>query len=180
MWAKSPGGLQNTAGIDLVLSTGGVSGGDYDLLRDVYERLGIDILFDRVAMKPGMPVLGGEKDGRLYIGLSGNPAAASIAFEQLVRPLLLKMAGRRDWFRPKLRAKLAAPFGKSSGMMRFVWARCSQQDSGLVAEPARFQGNGMLKAAIVANALIIIPENSPPLPVGSEVEIMLLDSHNLL
>ncbi|MDR3566034.1 MAG: molybdopterin molybdotransferase MoeA [Negativicutes bacterium] len=159
---------------DLIISTGGVSAGDYDLMADVYRQLGIDILFERVAMKPGMPVLAGRQDGKLYIGLSGNPAAASIAFEQLVRPILLKMAGRKNWWRTEVRATLAAPFGKSSDARRLVWARCWREEAGLVAEPLGFQGNGMLKSAIAANALIVIPEHSPPLPIGSEVTVMLL------
>jgi molybdopterin molybdotransferase len=167
--------FDQAAGSDLVISTGGVSTGDYDLMAEVYRSLGITILFDRVAMKPGMPVLAGLKDGRLYVGLSGNPAAACVAFEALVRPVLLKMAGRRDWWRPKLRATLATSFTKGSGAVRFVWARCWQQGEGLIAEPLGYQGNGMLKSAIAANALIVLAENSP-LAAGSKVTVILVGS----
>jgi molybdopterin molybdotransferase len=167
--------FDQAAGSDLVISTGGVSTGDYDLMAEVYRSLGITILFDRVAMKPGMPVLAGLKDGRLYVGLSGNPAAACVAFEALVRPVLLKMAGRTDWWRPKLRATLATGFGKGSGAVRFVWARCWQQGEGLLAEPLGYQGNGMLKSAIAANALIILADNSP-LAAGSKVTVILVGS----
>ncbi len=167
-------GLQEAAGCDIVVTTGGVSTGDYDLLADVYRELGIEILFDRVGMKPGMPVLAGRKDGKQYIGLSGNPAAASVAFEQLVRPLLLRMGGRNDLWRPRAKAMLTASFAKSSGTTRFVWARCRLLDGGLTAEPLRLQGNGMLKSAVAANALIVIPADSPPLAPGSTVEVRLL------
>jgi len=168
--------FEQAAESDLVISTGGVASGDYDLLAEVYRQLGITVLFDRVAMKPGMPVLAGLKDDKLYIGLSGNPAAASVAFEALVRPVLLKMAGRKEWWRPKVRATLATAFAKSSGAVRFVWARCWQQGDGLLAEPLGYQGNGMLKAAMAANALIVIGENSPPLAAGSDVTVILLGS----
>lgn len=166
---------RQAAGSDLVVSTGGVSAGDYDLLADVYRHLGIEILFEQVAMKPGMPVLAGIKDDKLFIGLSGNPAAASVAFEVLVRPLLLKMAGLRDWWRPRVKARLTAAFGKSSETVRFVWATCRQQHGGeLTVEPLGYQRNGMLRSAITANAMIVVGENSPPLAVGGEVSVMLL------
>lgn len=159
---------------DVVVTTGGASVGDYDLVAAVYQRLGIKTLFSRVSMKPGMPVLAGVKDGQLFLGLSGNPAAAAVAFEQLVRPLLLKMGGRRTWTRPAVRAVLAAPFGKSTGVKRFVWGCVRQGPYGLEAEPLANQGNGMLRSAAQANALIIIPPDSPPLPAGTVVEVILL------
>ncbi len=159
---------------DLVVTTGGVSAGDYDLLADVYKEMGITIMFERVGIKPGMPVLAGQKDGKLFIGLSGNPAAASVAFEQLVRPLLLKMGGRSELHRPMAKAVLTVPFAKSSGATRFVWARCRPGDGGLSVEPLPLQGNGMLKSAVTANALIAIPAGSPPLAAGSTVEVYLL------
>lgn len=166
--------VEAAAACDIVVTTGGVSAGDYDLMADVYKKLGIAVLYERVGIKPGMPVLAGRKDGKLHIGLSGNPAAASVAFEQIVRPVLLKMAGRRDLWRPRVLATLAAPFAKSSGATRFVWARCGAGEGGLTAEPLPLQGNGMLKSAATANALIVIPADSPPLPAGSRVEVELL------
>jgi len=165
--------LKQAENADMVISTGGVSVGDYDLLAEAYRQLGVTVLFHRIGIKPGMPVLAGLKDGRLYIGLSGNPAAAGMAFEQLVRPALLKMAGRRNWWRPSVRAKMTVSFGKISDVVRFVWANCFQQGAGLVAEPLGLQGNGMLRSSMQANSLIVVPENSL-LIAGSEVEVILL------
>mgnify|MGYP003585213753 CR=1 FL=1 len=156
------------------ITTGGASVGDYDLIGEVFQQMGIEILFDRINMKPGMPVLAGTKDGILYIGLSGNPAAASIAFEQIVRPVLLAMGGRRDIWRPVVQARLTGAFKKATGSKRFVWAKVEQGKEGLIAEPLRLQGNGMLQSAIHANALIVIPADSPPLPEGTVVDIMVL------
>ncbi|MDR7867552.1 MAG: molybdopterin molybdotransferase MoeA [Sporomusaceae bacterium] len=166
--------LSAAAACDLIVTTGGVSAGDYDLLADVYRELGISVMFERVGIKPGMPVLAGHKDGKLYVGLSGNPAAASVAFEQIVRPALLKMAGRSDWWRPRAKALLTAPFTKTSGATRFVWASCRPVNGGLTVEPMPLQGNGMLKSAVTANAMIVIPAGSPPLAAGSTVEVCLL------
>jgi molybdopterin molybdotransferase len=158
----------------VVITTGGASVGDCDLIAVAFEQMGIDIMFDRVDMKPGMPVVVGIKGHQLYFGLSGNPAAASISFEQLVRPVLLKMGGRKSWYRPQVKARLAVPFAKSTGAKRFVWARWWQEDGQLLAAPCRTQGNGMLKSALTANGLIVIPGNSPPLPMGEEVAVLLL------
>lgn len=166
--------LETASDCDVFITTGGASVGDYDLINEVYKKLGITLLFDRVSIKPGMPVLAGIRDGKLYIGLSGNPAAAAISFEQLVRPVLMKMGGRKMWWRPRIKAVLASPFTKKTGAKRFVWARCWQTGTDILVEPSRAQGNGMLKSAMAANALIVIPENSPPLPVGTEVEVILL------
>lgn len=159
---------------DVCITTGGASLGDYDLIGEIFSKLGITILFERISMKPGMPVLAGVKAGKLYIGLSGNPAAASVAFEQVVRPVLLKMAGRTNWWRPVVKAQLAVPFAKSGGAKRFIWSRCWQGSEGLLVEPLRLQGHGMLKSAIGANALLVVPEDSPPLAAGEWLETLLL------
>ena len=166
--------LESASDCDVFVTTGGASVGDYDLIGEVYKKLGITLLFERVSIKPGMPVLAGTRDGKIYLGLSGNPAAAAISFEQLLRPMLMKMAGRRVWWRPRIKGILATPFKKKTGATRFVWARCWQAGTDILVEPSRGLGNGMLKSAIGANALIVIPENSPPLPVGAEVAIILL------
>ncbi|MDF2500768.1 MAG: moeA [Anaerosporomusa subterranea] len=166
--------LVSTQECDLVVTTGGASVGDYDLIGAAFEKQGITILFERVGIKPGMPVIAGIKDNKLYIGLSGNPAAASIAFEQLVRPVLLKMGGYRDFTRQRLKAYLLEPYEKSSNVPRFIWAQWRQDGDQLWVKPLGLQGNGMLKSACHANALIIIPANSPPLAAGAEVEIELL------
>lgn len=167
-------GLQEAEQYDIVITTGGASVGDRDLIADVFRSFGVNIFFERVEMKPGMPVVAGVKGEKLFIGLSGNPAAASISFEQIIRPLLLKMGGRKIWYRPQVQAQLAVPFKKSTGAKRFVWASWRQEKGQLFVEPSAMQGNGMLKSAIAANSLMIIPANSPPLPVGTEVSVMLL------
>ncbi|EGO64299.1 gephyrin-like molybdotransferase Glp [Acetonema longum] len=159
---------------DMTITTGGASVGDYDLIGEVFARLGIDILFEKVSIKPGMPVLAGVKSGKMFIGLSGNPAAASISFETLIRPVLLKMGGRQRWQRPKIRATLARDFCKSSEARRFVWAYWWQDGKAMLVEPLHYQGNGMLKSAMGANCLIVIPTGTPPLASGSEVDIELL------
>lgn len=160
---------------DMILTTGGVSVGDYDLAKLAFGRLGVAPLCERVNMKPGMPVLAGLFGDRLLVGLSGNPAAASIAFEQIIRPLLLKMGGRKAWWRQSARATMTKPFAKASGSKRFVWAYSWMGDAGLLVEPLPLQGNGMLKSAIAANSLIALEAGSPPVGQGEAIEVILLN-----
>ena len=160
----------------MVITTGGASVGDYDLIKTVFAEMEANILFDRVGMKPGMPVVAAVKDYMLYLGLYGNPAAAAMSFEQLARPVIQKIAGKQFWHRPKVKAVLNVPLNKPPEYKykRYVWSHCWQENGKLLAEPLKSQRNGMLKSAICDNSIIIIAENSPILQAGSEVEVMLL------
>jgi len=160
--------------IGMYITTGGASVGDYDLMEQLFAKLNIPMLFTRLAMKPGMPVMAGCWHDTLLVALSGNPASANVSFEALLRPVLRKMSGATVFERPKSRAKLKKAFTKPSLSRRFVWARCEFQDGILYAEPMRFQGNGMLSGMLLANALLDIPANSDCLQIGTEVEAWLL------
>lgn len=166
--------LADSPECDILITTGGASVGDCDLIGKVYEQLGIELLFDRVSMKPGMPVLAGLKAGKMYFGLSGNPASAAISYDQLVRPVIFKLSGRKELWRPVFKAILAAPYGKSTAARRFVWATCRQGDGAVLVNPIETQGNGMLRSSAAANCLIVVPENTPSLPAGTAVDIVLL------
>lgn len=159
---------------DLYITTGGASVGDYDLMEALFTKLSIPMLFTRLAMKPGMPVMAGCWRGGLLVALSGNPAAANVSFEALLRPLLRKMAGASVYERPTGRATLSQAFNKPSQARRFVWARCEFQQGILYAKPMGYQGNGMLLGMLPANALLDIPANSDCLPAGTEVAVRLL------
>jgi len=166
--------LHSEPGLPIYITTGGASVGDYDLMEQLFDQLQVSILFKRVAIKPGMPVLAGMWNGSLLIALSGNPAAGSVSFELLVRPLLLKMAGMKEWDHPTVKVKLVGEFNKNTTARRFIWARCFAKQGVLFAEPLYHQGNGMLKATLAANALLDIPAGSPPLEDGVEVAALLL------
>lgn len=161
-------------GLSVYITTGGASIGDYDLMEKLFARLQIPMLFNRVAIKPGMPVLAGQWKDSLFIALSGNPAAGSVSFEVLVRPLLLKMTGVKKWHRPRVKVKLHGEIKKASDTRRFVWAHCSEKQGMLFAEPLHYQGNGMLRSMLKANVLLDIPEGSTALEDGVELEAILL------
>lgn len=159
---------------DLVLSTGGASVGDYDLIYAAYKRLEASVLFQRVAMKPGTPALAAEKGGKLLIGLSGNPAAAFITFEHLVRPVLLKMGGRNTWQRPRVKGIMAEDFPKRGGPRRFLRSQVHWEEGAFRVYLSGKQNSGVLKSILHCNALVDVPENSPPLKAGQEVDVILL------
>nr|WP_092075106.1 gephyrin-like molybdotransferase Glp [Dendrosporobacter quercicolus]NSL50060.1 molybdopterin molybdotransferase MoeA [Dendrosporobacter quercicolus DSM 1736]SDN33011.1 molybdopterin molybdochelatase [Dendrosporobacter quercicolus] len=162
--------LRRPDGIDLYLTTGGASVGDLDLMGQLFERLDIQPLFTRLAIKPGMPVLAGCWGESLLVALSGNPAAAGVSFEVLVRPLLRKLAGAACHERGRARVVLSQPLTKTGPVRRFVWASCAPGPDGrLAARPLLVQRNGMLAGLILANALLDIPAGSPLLPAGTEI-----------
>ena len=160
--------------IAMYITTGGASVGDYDLMEQVFKKMNIPMLFTRLAMKPGMPVMAGCWGDSLLVALSGNPASANISFEVLLRPLLKKMAGFPTFERPKVRVILKKAFHKVSRSRRFIWAYCEVENGTLYAQPIGFQGNGMLLGTLAANAILDIPMGSDFLPIGTEVEARLL------
>ncbi|AIF51102.1 gephyrin-like molybdotransferase Glp [Pelosinus sp. UFO1] len=160
--------------IAMYITTGGASVGDYDLMEQLFHKMKIPMLFSRLAMKPGMPVITGFWHDTLVVALSGNPASANVSFEVLLRPLLRKMAGIIEIERPRAEAKLKKAFNKKSKSRRFIWARCENVDGALYAEPIDFQGNGMLSGLLPANALIDVSADSSCLPIGTRVTLRLL------
>lgn len=166
--------LQAAPACDLYITTGGASVGDYDLMGQVFDRLGIKAMFNRVTMKPGMQVLAGIWGHSLLVGLSGNPAAASVSFEVLVQPVLRKIAGHDKLLRPMIKAVLKTDLRGTSTTRRFVWGRCNQGLSSWEATPLAYQRGGILKSLVSANALIVIAPGTPKLLAGSEVDVMLL------
>lgn len=166
--------LAEQPGLPMYITTGGASVGDYDFMEKLFHELKIPLLFKGIAIKPGMPVLAGNWQGSLLIALSGNPAASSVSFEVLVSPLLRKMAGLSHWNHKKATVKLCGTFPKTSPTQRFIWAHWFVQQETIFATPLAHQGNGMLKSALKANALLEIPAHSPPVENGSKLEAILL------
>lgn len=158
---------------DLVITTGGVSVGDYDMVLGALQDINADIVFWKIDMKPGSPVVVAQKDGKLIIGLSGNPAAALITFELIAVPLIKKMSGQKTHLPKKISAILQNDFDKPSPQRRFLRAHCFSDGVNRV-ELTGEQGNGILTSMIHCNALIDIPAGSGPLCKGQTVTALLL------
>lgn len=166
--------LSEQPDLPVYITTGGASVGDYDFMEKLFHTLKIPILFQGVAIKPGMPVLAGVWKNSVLIALSGNPAASSVSFELLASPLIRKITGLNNWDHKKTTVKLRGTFNKTSPTRRFIWARWFCEQGSIFAEPLSHQGNGMLKSALEANALLEIPAHNPPIENGAELEAILL------
>jgi molybdopterin molybdotransferase len=164
---------------DAVISTGGVSVGDRDWIKQVLAGLGGRMRLWRVRMKPGAPLAFAEVHGRPVFGLPGNPVSTLVAFEQFVRPALLRMMGLRALHRPVIRAELAEPYRKAPGRLHFVRVRLEARGERTVAHATGDQGSHILLSMVQADGLAIAPEEAAALPAGSAVCVQLLDRDDL-
>jgi len=161
-------------GSDVLLSSGGVSVGDRDLVQGVLQRHGFVPGFWKVAIKPGKPVLFGSVGSCAVFGLPGNPAAAAATFELFVRPALRRLAGYRDVRPPLLRAVLDGPVRGGEKRQRFLWGSLREEGGIYRFLPASRQGSGQNRALQGAQALLPVAAGAEAQETGSEVEVWLL------
>lgn len=159
-----------SAWADLLLTTGGVSVGKKDIMHDVVKHLGAERLFRGVQMKPGYPAIGYQRGKTMGLALSGNPFAAYATFELLARPLLAKLAGRKETALPRRKAVLLDDFPKESRGRRFIRAF---YEEGRVRLPEQ-HASGSLFSAAGCNAFVDIPPGTGKLETGTGVEVVLL------
>ncbi len=179
-WRRAPDRLEETvstlalglASGDVVITVGGVSVGDHDLVHAALARLAVERSFWRVRMKPGKPLAVGVKDGIPIIGLPGNPVSAWVAFEVFVRPALRRMLGDPRPYRRVIEVVLGASVRCSAD--RTELARARLDDEGL-AWPCAKQGSSALTSVTNVDALLILPEREGELAAGDRVRAMLLD-----
>ena len=160
---------------DVLISSAGVSVGDYDFVKDVMKHLGTEMVFWKVAMRPGQPLAFGTMGGKPVFGLPGNPVSSMISFEQFVRPALLKMMGCRHIFRPLVEAVLREEIKKMAGKRYFIRGSISFENNQYVVTTTGEQGSGMLRSMVRANGLIVIPEDQEIVRAGEKVRVQLLD-----
>jgi molybdopterin molybdotransferase len=158
-------------GADLIITSGGVSVGDFDLVKQVLAAEG-EMHFWSLNMKPGRPLAFGLIDGVPLLGLPGNPVAAMISTELFGRPALLKMQGFTDWSRPMVQARLAQPVARKDGRRHYLRVRLQETDAGYAATLTGDQGSGILKSLVEADGLAIIPETVDHLSAGAEVAVL--------
>ncbi|MCX8118228.1 MAG: molybdopterin molybdotransferase MoeA [Desulfobacterota bacterium] len=159
---------------DVFISSAGVSVGDYDFVREALKELGAQLIFWRVAMKPGKPVAFWQYDGKPVFSLPGNPVSSMVTFEQFVRPALLKMMGHGQLFRPVIEAILAEEIRKEPGKRHFIRGVVSYGPEGYSVKTTGPQGSGILRSMVRANGLIILPEDREGVKEGERVKVQLL------
>ncbi|HYI08332.1 MAG TPA: gephyrin-like molybdotransferase Glp [Thermoanaerobaculia bacterium] len=158
---------------DFVITSGGVSVGAYDFVKEALEELGAETKFWRVAMKPGKPVVLSRYEDRLIFGLPGNPVSCFVSFHLFVAPALRAVMGEERTI-PKVRMKVTAPL-KSAGDRRvYVRVQVTAVDGVLVARPLATQGSGSLSSMIDANGLAIVEEGVRVVEAGEEADVLLL------
>jgi len=160
---------------DIVVSSGGVSVGDYDLVKSSLQKMGQDMLFWKVAMKPGKPLAFGRIGETPIFGLPGNPVSSFVSFEQFVRPSLKKALGCSDLSHKTVKAKLTRTIKKKPGRLHFLSAVVSWTGGEYTVTPAGEQGSGILKSASNANGLLIFPLEADEIKQGQEVAVQLLE-----
>ena len=165
---------QGLAECDAVITTGGVSVGDYDLTPEAMEMAGVELLFRGVDIKPGMACVYGVCQGKPVFGLSGNPASSLTNFYVVGVPALRKMMGYREPLMPKIKVTLSSGFGKKSPKARFLRGTLELKDGTVRMALPKEQGNVVLSSAIGCNVMAVIPAGSGPVPAGTELEGFLL------
>lgn len=161
---------------DILVTSGGVSVGAYDVVKEVLSRLGT-VGFHRVAMQPGMPQGFGTigPDSTPVFALPGNPVSAMVSFEAFVRPALRRMLGSEKVVRPLVSALTTTELSSSPGKKSFLRVWLEVRDGAYVVSPVSGSGSHLLAGLARANALAIIPEAVEHVPAGSAVQVMMLE-----
>lgn len=165
---------------DCIITSGGVSVGDYDLVKDVLGEMGSTMKFWKVALKPGKPLAFGVIAGKPAFGLPGNPVSSMVAFDQFVRPALLKMSGRKEIFLRTFRARLTQEITIKPGRMTFLRAMLKVEDDGFSVTPLPRQGSGVISTMVEANSYIVVPVDVSVMKSGDVVGVQPFDPNVLL
>lgn len=158
----------------LLLLSGGVSVGDYDLVTDALKKAGVKMLFWKVAVKPGKPTFFGVRKGTLVFGLPGYPVSSMVNFENLVRPAIFSMLGRDDWQRIRVKAILEKAVSSRGRRRKIIRAKLVKEGDKYLAVPATSQKSGVLKSMVWADSFLILPKEVERIEKGEEVFLELL------
>ena len=160
---------------DVLLVSGGTSVGVHDYVRPTIEKLGVQMKFWRVAMKPGHPLAFGMTDKTAVFGLPGNPVSSMVCVEEYVAPALRCMMGNMRLYRRTLSARLANPIKHQPGRTEFVRVQLARDEAGYSASATGTQSSGVLLSMARADGLLIVPAASTGLAAGAQVTVQLLD-----
>jgi molybdopterin molybdotransferase len=166
--------LAEAAAADVVLSTGGVSVGDFDFVKEALDALGVERRFWKVAQKPGKPLTFGTLGARLFFGLPGNPVSALVCFAVYVWPALRRLAGHGAPHHPVVQARLSAAVKKAANLTEFVRVRLRRDGDGWTATPAPSQSSGVLTSLAAGAGLLVGPAAVGRLEAGTTHPVIVL------
>ncbi|MCA1013544.1 molybdopterin molybdotransferase MoeA [Bacillus stratosphericus] len=160
--------------VDMLITTGGVSVGDFDFLPAIYEKLGAEVLFNKVAMRPGsVTTVAALSNGQLLYGLSGNPAACFVGFELFVKPIIYKWCLKENPFPVFAEAKLTHDFPKANPFTRFVRASLDFAGSQLSVTPTGLDKSSAVISIAHADCFIVLPGGTRGFSAGDQVSVLL-------
>ncbi len=166
--------IESALDCDFIITSGGVSVGAYDFVKDALEELGAETRFWQVAMKPGKPVVLSRVRGRLFFGLPGNPVSCMVSFHLFIAPALRKAMGQRDGlFSPVVRTRLDTLLRSKGDRRAYQRVRVLSRDGELVSVPMRSQGSGVSTSMVGANGLAILEAGVTEVEAGSLVPTVL-------
>jgi molybdopterin molybdotransferase len=161
--------------LDMLVTSGGVSVGEHDHLRTVFEELGGELKFWRIKMRPGKPVAFGVLQGIPWIGLPGNPVSTMVTFELFVRPAVRRMLGLAQPYRGTVPVRIEKTFKSGTSRRDFIRAFVEMRGGELMASTTGAQGSGILTSMAKANALLIVPSELKEVAAGETLQAILLD-----
>ena len=157
---------------DLVITSGGVSMGDYDLVKAALKEIGAEIFFDKVIIRPGKPVVFARRGTTFFFGLPGNPVSTSVTFSVFVRPAIRRMQGESSPLTGTVQAVLSTSIKDSSSRRSYLPGRLFIEEGRAIVESLKWGGSSDLVAFMKANALIIVSEEVHEIAAGEQVEVM--------
>ncbi|MCA1002029.1 molybdopterin molybdotransferase MoeA [Bacillus thuringiensis] len=161
--------------VDILITTGGVSVGDYDYLPAIYEELQANVLFNKIAMRPGSVTTVAELEGKLLFGLSGNPSACYVGCELYVRPVIETYLHKKNPHLYRVEAILQKDFPKANPFTRFVRGRVEIVDGQLQVTPVGLDKSSAISSLAEANAFIVLPGGTRGFEAGITVSVLLLE-----
>jgi molybdopterin molybdotransferase len=159
---------------DMVITTGGVSVGDYDIMGDLVREQSADMLFNKVTMRPGSVTTAAVRGGKLLLALSGNPGACFVGFQLFARPVIALMQGAAQPFLPEWTATLGEDYTKVNNFTRFVRARLEIRDGSVYAYPAKIDESAVMVTIKDSHCLIVVPPEEKGLSAGAKVTVIKL------
>ncbi|WDR05850.1 molybdopterin molybdotransferase MoeA [Devosia rhodophyticola] len=163
-------------GIDMLVTTGGASVGDHDIVQEVLKDIGVELDFWRINMRPGKPLMFGTRGSTLVFGLPGNPVSAMVTAALFIKPALRQWLGMKMAVPTPMRLPLAGPTPPNSSRRHFMRARLVSGSVGMAVEPISQTDSGHTSSLAQADVLIFQPENDPGQPVGTVVDCVRLDA----
>lgn len=166
--------LDRAEDADLIVTLGGASVGDHDLVRSVFGEEGLDLSFYRVAMRPGKPLMAGRVRGRAMVGLPGNPVSSMVLGRILLRPMIDAFLGLAAGPAPRIRARLGSALKANGPREHYMRARLEETPDGPLAFPFPDQDSSLLSILAAANALVVMPPDAGARAAGEEIDAIRL------